>query len=58
MEKERNFNQTSRIIDSLDQTKMKSLEDMLNEMFNETKTENIQQFIDYFIKSCEEYKTF
>ena len=58
MEKVRNFNQTSRIIDSLDQTKMKSLEDMLNEMFNETKTENIQQFIDYFIKSCEEYKTF
>ena len=58
MEKVRNFNQTSKIIDSLDQTKMKSLEDMLNEMFNETKTENIQQFIDYFIKSCEEYKTF
>ena len=58
MEKVRKFNQTSRMIDSLDQTKMKSLEDMLNEMFNETKTENIQQFIDYFIKSCEEYKTF
>ena len=58
MEKVKNFNQTSRIIESLDQTKMKSLEDMLNEMFNETKTENIQQFIDYFIKSCEEYKTF
>ena len=58
MEKVKNFNQSSRIIESLDQTKMKSLEDMLNEMFNETKTENIQQFIDYFIKSCEEYKTF
>ena len=58
MEKVRKFNQTSRMIDSLDQKKMKSLEDMLNEMFNETKTENIQQFIDYFIKSCEEYKTF
>jgi hypothetical protein len=58
MEKVRKFDQTSRIIDSLDQKKMKSLEDMLNEMFNETKTENIQQFIDYFIKSCEEYKTF
>ena len=58
MEKVRKFDQTSRIIDSLDQKKMKSLENMLNEMFNETKTENIQQFIDYFIKSCEEYKTF
>ena len=58
MEKVRKFEQTSRIIDSLDQKKMKSLENMLNEMFNETKTENIQQFIDYFIKSCEEYKTF
>ena len=58
IEKVRNFDESSKIIDMLDPKKIASLEEMLKDMFNETKTENIQSFVDYFIKSCEEYKAF
>ena len=58
IEKVRNFDESSKIIDMLDPKKIAALEEMLKDMFNETKTENIQSFVDYFIKSCEEYKAF
>ena len=58
IEKVKNFDESSKIIDLLDKEKITNLEEMLKDMFNETKTENIQSFIDYFIKSCEEYKAF
>ena len=53
-----NYKNNSKILDSISQNKLNELENMLNDMLEETKTENIQQFINYFIKSCEEYKTF
>ena len=53
-----NYKNNSKILDSISQIKINKLENMLNDMLEETKTENIQQFINYFIKSCEEYKTF
>ena len=58
IEKVRNFDESSKIIDMLDPKKIAALEEMLKDMFNETKTANIQSFVDYFIKSCEEYKAF
>ena len=58
IEKVNNFDESSKIIDMLDKDKISNLEEILKEMFNETRTENIQSFVDYFIKSCEEYKTF
>lgn len=58
IEKVKNFDESSKIIDILDKEKITNLERMLRDMLNETKTENIQSFIDYFIKSCEEYKAF
>ena len=58
IEKVRNFDESSKIIDMLDPKKIAALEELLKDMFNETKTENIQSFVDYFIKSCEEYKAF
>lgn len=58
IEKMNNFDNSSKIIDMLDPKKISALEEMLKDMFEETKTENIQSFVEYFIKSCEEYKAF
>ena len=58
LEKVKNFTESSIIIDTLDIQKITNLEEISRKMFNETKTENIQSFVDYFIKSCDEYKAF
>ena len=58
IEKVKSFTESSIIIDTLDIQKITNLEEISRKMFNETKTENIQSFVDYFIKSCDEYKAF
>ena len=58
IDKVKNFTESSIIIDTLDIQKITKLEEISRKMFNETKTENIQSFVDYFIKSCDEYKAF
>ena len=54
LDKIKEFNEESEILKSLNIKKMKKLENLLNEIFEETKTENTKQLIEYLAKSCEE----
>ena len=54
LEKIKDFKKESEILQSLDQKKLIHLENLLNDIFEETRTENSRQLIDYLAKSCEE----
>ena len=54
LDKIKEFNEESEILKSLNIKKMKKLEMLLNEIFEETKIENAKQLIEYLTKSCEE----
>ena len=58
LDKIKEFNQESEILKSLDMKKMKKLEKLLNDIYEETKTENTKQLIEYLTKSCEENLNF
>ena len=58
LEKVKEFNQESEILKSLDIKKMKKLENLLNDIFEETKTEKTKQLVEYLTKSCEENLNF
>ena len=58
LEKIKEFNQESEILKSLDIKKMKKLENLLNDIFEETKTEKTKQLVEYLTKSCEENLNF
>ena len=54
LDKIKEFNEESEILKILNIKKMKKLEMLLNEIFEETKIENAKQLIEYLTKSCEE----
>lgn len=58
LEKIKNIKEESEILRCLDMKKMEKLELLLNDIFEETKTENTNQLIEYLIKSCEENSNF
>jgi len=58
LDKIKDFNEESEIIKCLDMKKMEELEKLLNNIFEETKTENSKQLIEYLTKSCEENLNF
>ena len=58
LDKIKDFNEESKIIKCLDMEKMQNLENLLNDIFEETKTENSKQLIEYLTKSCEENLNF
>ena len=54
LDKIKDFKKESEILQSLDQKKLIHLENLLNDIFEETRTENSRQLLDYLAKSCEE----
>ena len=54
LDKIKDFKKDSEILQSLDQNKLIKLEQLLNDIFEETRTDNSKQLIDYLAKSCEE----
>mgnify|MGYP007101921225 CR=1 FL=1 len=54
LDKIKDFKKDSEILESLDQNKLIQLEQLLNDIFEETRTDNSKQLIDYLAKSCEE----
>ena len=58
LDKIKDFKKESEILQSLDQKKLVHLEQILNDIFEETRTENSRQLIDYLAKSCEENTKF
>ena len=53
-DKIKDFTKESEILKNLDKRKLYQLEKILNNIFEETQTENSKQLIDYLSKSCEE----
>ena len=53
-DKIKDFKKESEILQSLDQNKLIELEKLLNNIFEETRTDNSKQLIDFLAKSCEE----
>ena len=53
-DKIKDFTKESEILESLDKRKLHQLEVLLNNIFEETQTDNSKQLIDYLAKSCEE----
>ena len=58
LDKVKDFKKDSEILESLDQNKLIKLEQLLNHIFEETRTDNSKQLIDYLAKSCEEHLKF
>ena len=54
LDKIKEFNEESEILKCLDMEKMEKLENLLNDILEETKTENTTQLIEFLTKSCEE----
>ena len=54
LDKIKDFKKESEILQSLDEKKLFHLEQLLNDIFEETRTENSRQLIEYLAKSCEE----
>ena len=53
-DKIKDFKKESEILQDLNQQKLLKLEELLNNIFEETRTDNSKQLIDYLAKSCEE----
>ena len=53
-DKIKDFTKESEILESLDKRKLHQLEVLLNNIFEETQTDNSKQLIHYLAKSCEE----
>ena len=58
LDKIKDFKKESEILQNLDQNKLLKLEELLNDIFEETRTENSKQLIDFLAKSCEENSNF
>ena len=58
LDKIKEFNEESELRKAFDMKKMEKLENLLNDIFIETKTENTQQLIECLTKSCEENLNF
>lgn len=52
------FDPSSKLLEMLDEEKIKKLEYILNQMLEETNLTNIDSLIDYFIKCTKEFKNF
>jgi DNA repair exonuclease SbcCD ATPase subunit len=52
------FDPSSKLLELLDEDKIKKLEDILNQMLEATNLTNIDALIDYFIKCTKEFKNF
>ena len=57
-DKIKDFTKESEILKNLDQNKLLKLEKLLNNIFEETRTENSKQLIDFLAKSCQENSKF
>ena len=57
-DKIKDFKKESEILESLDQNKLIQLEELLNDIFEETRTDNSKQLIEFLAKSCEEHSNF
>ena len=57
-DKIKDFKKESEILDSLDNDKLLHLENLLNNIFEETRTDNSKQLIEFLAKSCEENLNF
>ena len=57
-DKIKDFTKESEILKSLDQKKLLKLEELLNNIFEETRTDNSKQLIDFLAKSCQENSKF
>ena len=57
-DKIKDFTKESEILKSLDQNKLFKLEELLNNIFEETRTDNSKQLIDFLAKSCQENSKF
>ena len=57
-DKIKDFTKESEILKSLDQNKLLKLEELLNNIFEETRTDNSKQLIDFLAKSCQENSKF
>lgn len=58
LDKIKDYKKESEILQNLDQNKLLKLEELLNDIFEETRTENSKQLIDFLAKSCEENSNF
>jgi hypothetical protein len=52
------FDPSSKLLELLEEDKIKNLEEILNKMFEATNLTNIDSLIDYFIKCTKEFKNF
>ena len=57
-DKIKDFKKESEILESLDQNELIQLEELLNDIFEETRTDNSKQLIEFLAKSCEEHSNF
>ena len=58
LDKIKDYKKESEILQNLDLNKLLKLEELLNDIFEETRTENSKQLIDFLAKSCEENSNF